>query len=188
MKRFAFPGILAVLLLAGLLFVNHQRQQTPAYLLRQYPRTQTFQTIERNHLQRQLPSILTDGFRSSGVTDAIFYITWFDGPQHIPSQQAVNSAERLAAIFGGAMPQQVLHSIHYSRLAPARMAVLKRTLAQMPPNDAPSSLDRLLLMSFQDGPTWTTRLYDRAHLPAKVAHIFPLATKPEGWPHGAFKP
>ena len=135
-----------------------------------------------------MPTILIQGFRSAGDTGPVFYSTWFDGPGRIPAQQVVNSAGRYAAIYGGATPQQTLHMVLYARLAPARIGALKQTLAQMPPNDPPPALDRLLIVSFQDGPNWTTCLYDRAHLPAQVARIFPLTTKPQSWPMGAFKP
>ena len=188
MKRVLALLGLSALLLGGLLLANRQRQQSALYLLSRYPQTQAFQAVGTGHLNRHLPTMLTDGFRVARVTDATFYGTWFDGPQQITVQQAVDSTGRHAAVYGGATPQQVLHLILYARLAPTRLKSLKQTLAQMPPNDPPPSLDRLLIISFQDGPKWTTRLYDRARLPAPVARIFPITTKPRNWPSGAFKP
>ena len=188
MKRVLALLGLSALLMAALLWANHQRQQSALYLLSRYPQTQAFQAIGTGHLNRHLPTMLTDGFRSAGVTDPILYGTWFNGSQRIPSQQAVNRTGSFAAVYGGATPQQVLHLILYARLAPTRLKLLKQTLAQMPPADPPPALDRLLIISFQDGPKWTTRLYDRAHLPAPIARIFPITTKPRNWPSGASKP
>ena len=77
MKRFAIFGFVCALLLGALLFANRKRQQTPAYLLRNYQKSDNLRFIVEDHGQPPADNIvfMTDWFDShdyGGIFLALF--------------------------------------------------------------------------------------------------------------------
>ena len=159
MKRFAFFGLISALLLGALLFANRKRQQTPIYLLHQYPPSANLTYVIEHHLQHSNSVI----FRSDEF-DPITTVA------AIGCEIDQNGSE-ICQSYSGNMAQNA----GISALAPAQLVRFQTLLRALPPGVATAPpLHRLLLVSFRDGPNWTTRLYDRAHLPPQISQIAKL--------------
>ncbi len=48
---------------------------------------------------------------------------------------------------------------------------VRRSLLALPPSDSPPPLRQLLVLSFDDGGAWRTRIYDRSRLAPTVGHL-----------------
>ena len=158
-KRFALLGLLAMLLLGGLWLANQKRQQTPAYLLRQYPRTANFDIVMQNHLHP--------------APAKLFQSDWF-------SDNTTGSAMCAIALTGAEICTDSNNRIDttglFSSLAPAQLARFQTALRALPPGEtAAPPLSRLLIVSFRDGQSWHTRLYDRKHPPAQLVRLSEIA-------------
>ena len=154
MKRFAIFGAVCALLLGALLFANHRRQQTPAYILSQYPPSANMTYVIEHHVNPAKSVIFrSDWFDSATTNSAMGCETQSDG-----SETCAIYSENLASAMGvsGRSPAQLARFGSILRALPAGKTV-------GPP------LSRLLIVSLREGPNWTTRIYDRAHLPPQIA-------------------
>ncbi len=154
--KFAFAGIFAALLLGALLIANHKRQQTPTYILGQYSRSANFDLITEHHLRH--------------APDMVFTADWFDTDNTADSkgcridQAGARTCEIIAANRSQAMSA--------SSIPIPRLIRFQKALSQLPAGETVAPpLKRLFVVSFRDGPGWTTRIYDRAKLPAQLFRL-----------------
>ena len=161
MKRLAFLGILAALLLGGLLLINHRRKQSPIYLLRHYPQSANFDYVIERHWHNPERNLFLSDWFFNGTTNSAMGC----------SVENVTNAE-VCTVYSGSMTQ----SAGLSAISPARLARFQTALRALPPGESVAPpLNRLLIVSFHDGSQWTTRIYDRAHPPDQLVQLVKVA-------------
>ncbi len=153
MKKFVLFGAFSAILLGALWLANHKRQQTPAYILSRYPPSANMTYVIEHHLRPANAVIFrSDWFDRDTTGSAMGCETQSDG-----SETCAIYSENLASTLG------------VSGRSPADLARFQTILRALPPGETAPPLHRLLIVSLRDGPTWTTRIYDRAHLPPQIA-------------------
>lgn len=181
MKRLKiFFYFLPVLLFALLWTISVRKRSETSYILAQYPANQAFKAVTDSHL-RQNPAV-------TNSLKLLFHSTWF-----------LNGNPKIAInyiIYGQgytfdyrSVPSGFIQDSRNSWLIPTRIAALKAALRDLPPNAAKPELKDLLIVSFMDGETLTTRIYNRRHLPPSVSKIYQMAgLKSDSDRHPAFRP
>ncbi len=156
MKRIVALLGLSVLLLGGLLFANISRQRSPAYLLRHYPPTPNLTYVIEHHVRPASGVIFrSDEFDATSTGSAT-------GCEIYKMQQ---SGSQICQSYS----ESTVLNAGISTISPPQLARLQTILRALPSGEtAPPPLERLLIVSFRDAQTWTTRLYDRAHLPPQI--------------------
>ena len=151
--NFAFFGALFTLLLGALLFANHRRQQTLAYLLSGYPPSENLGFIIKDHAQPPADNI-------------VFMTDWFPYGSTQPNSGCnVTRAGRNCTLRAG-VPSGPSVSASISQ---AQFAAFDAIAPTLPPGAATApALANLLVVSFRRNGSWTTRIYDRSHLPTSV--------------------
>ena len=165
MKRFAIFGAICALLLGALLFANARRQQTPTYILGQYPSSATLDWVRKRHLRN--------------AANAVFVADWFDAQTTETAKGCSigQSGNRICSIYS-LNPMKRSQGTSTSTIPPARLTNFQKALRDLPPGETRAPpLPRLLILSFHDGTRWQTRIYDRSQLPAQFfrlneIHIF----------------
>ena len=157
MKRIAFFGFVFALLIGALLFANRRRQQTPAYLLRGYPQSDN------------LKFIIEDNSQPPNREQALFYTTWFNSNSTDPSMGC--TVARLGSKTCGRSSVTATGPFTNQSIGTAQVAAFDKIAPILPPSASHPTLNNLLIVSYRDGKTWTTRVYDRSDLPDSVVKI-----------------
>ena len=159
-SKFAFAAVTFALLMGALLFANFRRQQTPTYILAQYPRSATWDWMRERHLRN--------------APNAVFLADWFDAPTTETAKGCSigQSGNRICSIYSLDSTNRSQQATRTSVVPPARLKNFQTALRQMPPGlTRPPQLGHLLVISFQDGAQWTTRIYDRDNLPPQIYRL-----------------
>ena len=67
-----------------------------------------------------------------------------------------------------------LQDRHWVQLNKKKLAMLQAALAALPPQDDKPRLDRLTILSYQEGVHWITRVFDRLAPPEALARIYEI--------------
>ena len=178
MKRIiALLGLFA-LLIAALLWVNDQRKQTPAYILSQYPQTQTIKTLTSCHLQNLM--IFTDASKQVDIGNLIFFSTWFvNQPKpslvmhNLVDGNGVTAISRIVS-----EDTSLVLQTENSNLTNAQLSALRASFQNLPPSQPHPTLSNLYILSFRDRDgygDWTTRIYDKSKLPPEIVEAHKIA-------------
>ncbi len=183
MKRIVALVGLSTLLIAALLWVNNQRKQTPAYILSQYPQTQTIKTLTSNHLQNLM--ISTDASMNVDIGNLIFFSTWFvDEKALLVMHNLVDGDGRngISRIYEDKTltrsPPLSIQQTENSQLTPTQLSALRQLLQKLPPSQPHPALKDLYILSFRNRQgygDWTTCIYDKSKLPPKIVEAHKIA-------------
>lgn len=178
MRRKLLLLLFIPLLLCGALgLIKHKRDEMPSLVLARYPQNETFRRVIKSHLREDLTSgsspqpLLLTTFFAGGSLSAIQWCHIDRTGYGDKYREAVYSESR-RTISGAA---QAFSEI---RLNSARRDSLRAILAQLPPSEPPQSRGDLLLVSFDDGGAWTTRIYSKKAPPTKVKPLLLLIEPP----------
>ena len=169
MKRIALWGILFTIAFGALWWVNQRRKQSAIYLLRDYPHSASLDRVIQTHAQPGdgqdfhpiKTFLMTDWFNDSAARSLTTCSAAQNGGGFNSSCGVLTGA---SWAFG-----------HRNLLSQAQVTALEKVLPALPPSAPQPPLNRLLVVSFYLGDTWTTRLYDRANLPAPVIKAHQIA-------------
>lgn len=174
--------LLPLLLFGTLWAVVSYRQSSPTYILAQYPKSPAFNRAVKSHqteADAPIPAVPMQGSNAK----ILFYSTWFsDGRPNVAMQCVIDEQGRMFSYRD--VYDWAIQNSHYAQFKPSQLAALKKALPNLPSRKGTPTLNNLLILSFRDGKTWTTRIYDKTNLPAAVIKIYKTigASRIEGAP------
>lgn len=159
-------ALLPILLFAWLWTISVRKRSETSYILAQYPPTPAFKAAVEAHL---LPP------KSGRDTTAfLFFSTEFVNgnpgttlQNHLSPQGAISTYRYIY--------NRAIQNLQHAQLKPTELMAVKSALRDLPPNADKPELKDLLVVSFRDGKTLTTRIYNRRHLPPSVGKIYQIA-------------
>lgn len=171
MKKSVLLGI-PVLLLAGLVLAQRQREGNIAVLVARYPQSPALTQVVQAHLHHQLPFSSPITFPNSRNSKPVLYTTWFLGRPGVNMWLQTDSGGHVLQsrdVFNWA--NQAAQGV---TLPASKLAALQSAMKTLPDNEPPAQVGDLLFVTFQVKGQWVNRIYDRSHLPQQVEKLYKI--------------
>ena len=139
-------------------------------LFARYPKSSGLDAVIRRHKVAATDPLPWDSTRT--IKDPhILYATWFlDGRPKVAMDLHVDIVGRVYTVRE--VHDWASQGSALSALGPVHLEAVKKNLRALPSSTPAPPFRNLLILSYRNGKTWTTRTYDRTHLPEAVRQLY----------------
>ena len=157
MKRLAALLGLSALLVIMLFWVNHQRQQTPAYILSHYTHTPGMDITLNRYLR---PDQYTK--------QLLLCESWFRQRTETMTTDCNVRRGGNRLCRGGTTFRALQSEVNLNQ---TQREEIQTELQTMPPSQTPLDINDVLIIGYWRGANWTVRIYERSNPPVQITRI-----------------